>query len=166
MASNTNQNNQLMNQTQSGIIKIPNISDYHQEIINNELILTPIKKYISTEEFRRLNFGNSIIKECIIKNKNNNNEIITEKTKYRPILIDIWKTIPAQKILQNTSFNIKLTDEKGEKGYQWCPEILMSVQSKSATETLMEILTFVEFCRYSFDISIQLDNGNLVNYKC
>ena len=43
--------------------------------------------------------------------------------------------MPTQKILQNTSFNFKLTDEKGEKGYAWCQDLHMSFQNKDGGRT-------------------------------
>jgi len=44
-------------------------------------------------------------------------------------------------ILQNTTFNIKLTNENGKCGYIWKPEINMSIQGKDAPGTLKEIIT-------------------------
>ncbi len=146
-----------------GVIRIPNIDTYKQEIIEGVLVLTPKKNYISAAEFLELNFANSIIHSCIIKDLDG--ELISNKTKYRPILIDIWKSIPAQKILQNTSFNIKLTDEKGLKGYVWCPEICMSIQSKCASETIIEIIKFIGLFKYKLEISIQLESGKIIYFK-
>ena len=60
--------------------------------------------------------------------------------KYFRILIDIYKSMAASTILQNTNFNIKLTNEKGFKGYIWCPEINMSVQGQNAIGTMKEII--------------------------
>lgn len=82
----------------SDIIRIPNILNYTQEIINGDLILTPKIKIIKSE-YELLNnhqFGNSIILECSIKN-NENEEIISEKCSvisYTSILKDIWISMP------------------------------------------------------------------------
>jgi hypothetical protein len=35
------------------VIRIPNIANYTQEIINGDLVLTPKKQYITEEELRR-----------------------------------------------------------------------------------------------------------------
>ena len=90
----------------SDIIRIPNILNYTQEIINGDLILTPKIKIIQSE-YELLNnylFGNSTILECSIKN-NENEEIISKKCSvisYASILEDIWVSMPTQLILQNT----------------------------------------------------------------
>lgn len=156
-------NHQVITDPVSGVIRVPNVANYRQETINGALVLIPLKKYITTAEFRQLNFGHSTIIECVVKN--NTGQLISNKTKYLGILVDIWKSIPAQKVLQNTSFNIKLTDEKGVKGYNWQPEILMSVQGKAAHETCLEILNFITICSYSMEITIQLQTGQVINYK-
>jgi hypothetical protein len=51
----------------SEIIRIPNIENYNQEIINGELILTPKKVYISEDELNNTDIRFSNILECIIK---------------------------------------------------------------------------------------------------
>ena len=43
------------------IIRIPNINNYTQEIIDNVLILIPIYNYISEEELLLKSLSNSII---------------------------------------------------------------------------------------------------------
>jgi hypothetical protein len=67
-------------------IRVPNIEQYTQEIINNELILTPKKKYITENELNMTRIANSSIIECVIKEEE---QIISNKTTYRSILIDI-----------------------------------------------------------------------------
>ena len=67
-------------------IRIPNIKNYIQEIINGELILTPKKQYITENELNMMNIKNSKIKECIIKNEE---EIISTNKKYQSVLVDI-----------------------------------------------------------------------------
>jgi hypothetical protein len=75
-------------------IRIPNIKNYTQEIINGELILTPKKQYMTENELNMTNITNSTIKECIIKNEE---EIISIKKSYRSVLVDIWKSMPTKK---------------------------------------------------------------------
>ena len=145
------------------IIRIPNINNYHQAIINNELILTRIYNYISIDELLDSNLSNSKINYCIITDIDG--EIISNTNKYFRILIDIYKSLSASFILQNTTFNIKLTNENGNKGYRWCPEINMSVQGKDANDTLKEIIKMINFNNYKIDIEIELFNGNKLNYK-
>ena len=148
------------------IITIPNINNYDQEIIDGNLILTPKKSYIEEFEFIRLPFKKSIILNCLIKGQIDKEEIIiSEKKKYKQILVDIWKSMPTQKILQNTTFNFKLTDEKGEKGYYLCKDINMSFQSKNAEGTISEIIKMTHLNKYKLDISIQTEENNIYHFK-
>lgn len=145
------------------IIKIPNINNYHQaKNINNELILKII--YVSLDIFLNKDMVYSTINHCIIKN--NEEEVISNsKGKWIGILIDIYKSLPASFILQNTTFNIKLTNEYGNKGYIWHPEINMSVQGKDANGTLKEIMKMINKNNYKIDIGIILENEEIINYK-
>ena len=146
------------------IIRIPNINNYTQEIIDNILILIPIYNYISLEELLLKSLSNSRIINCIIKD--NEDEIICNSpNSYFRILIDIYKSLSASFILQNTTFNIKLTNENGIRGYIWCPEINMSVQGKDAKGTLKEIIKMINVNNYKIDIQIKLLNDEIINYK-
>jgi len=144
------------------VIRIPNIENYDQEIIDGILILTPKKSYIEEFEFMRLSFKGSTILNCLIKN---NDCLISDKKKYRQILIEIWKTMPTQKILQNTTFNFKLTEEKGEKGYDWCKDINMSFQGKNAVVSVKEIIYMIHLNKYTLDISVKTEEGNVYHFK-
>ena len=147
----------------NNIIRIPNINNYRQSIINNDLILTPIYNYISLDELLDLNLTNSRINYCIITDIDE--EIISNSNRYFRILIDIYKSLSASFILQNTTFNIKLTNEDGNKGYKWCPEINMSVQRKDSNGTLKEIIKMITLNNYKIDIEIELADGTKNNYK-
>lgn len=144
------------------VIRIPNIDQYTQEIINGELILRPKEEYITENDLNMTLITNSKIKECLIKNGNNT---ITMEKKYRRILVDIWKSMPTQKILQTTSFNFKLKKETGEKGYSWCKDINMSFQNKDAKGTLKEIINMVKVNNLTIKLSIKLDTGRIINFK-
>jgi hypothetical protein len=146
----------------SEIIRIPNIEKYTQEIINGELILTPKEIYITEDEFNEIKLNSSKILECIVKK---GEEIITNKLKYRSILDDIWISMPTQKILQTTTFNMKLTDENGLDGYNWCPRLNLSIQNKDATYTMKEILNMVKVNNYSLKIIIQLETNIIIKFK-
>ena len=144
------------------LIRIPNIENYTQEIINRELILTPKKQYMTDNELNMTPFAYSTIEECIIKKEEEN---ISTNTSYRSVLVDIWKSMPTQKILQTTTFNFKLTNETGEKGYKWCDDIHMSFQSKDATGTLKEIVNMVKVNKLTIELSIKLETGEMRHYK-
>ena len=149
----------------NNIIRIPNINNYQQLIINNELVLTPIYNYITLDELLDKNLTNSKINYCIITDTNTDNEVISNSIKYIKILIDIYKYLPASFILQNTTFNIKLTNENGNRGYTWYSEINMSVQRKEANLTFKEIIKMINLNNYKIDIEIELSNGEKINYK-
>lgn len=150
--------------TMSEIIRIPNIETYTQEIVNGELILTPKppkQTYITENELMDTNLSKSVILKCIVNNGEDN---ISNKSKYLSILVDIWKSMPTQKILQTTIFNMKLTDELGLNGYKWCKSIHMSIQQKNATHTMREILNMLKVNNYSIKISIKLESGKIIYF--
>jgi len=145
------------------IIRIPNIENYTIEIINGELIATPKMLFITEFELTNIDLAHSTIKKCIIKR---GVEIISiDKIYYRPICIDIWKSMPTQKILQETTFNFKLSNENGYNGYLWCEDINMSFQNKDAKNTIIEILKMIKVNNYYIDLIIKLQTGKIINYK-
>jgi hypothetical protein len=146
----------------SEIIRIPNIEKYTQEIINGELILTPKESYISEDEFNRTILNSSKILDCIVKN---GEDIISNKTKYRSILDDIWVSMPTQKILQTTTFNMKLTNENGFDGYKLCSKLNLCIQNKDAKYTMREILNMIKVNNYSIKITIQLETNAIIKFK-
>ena len=143
-------------------IRIPNIENYTQEIINGDLILTPKKQYITENELNMTQITHSTIEECTIKKEG---AYISTKKCYRSVLVDVWKSMPNQKILQNTTFKIKSGNENGEKGYKWCDDIKMSFQNKDAKGTLKEIVKMVKVNKLTIDLSIKLKTGRIVHFK-
>lgn len=146
----------------SEVIRIPNIDEYTLEIINNLLILTPKKQYITENELNMTQVKQSVITECLIKKED---EVISKNTKYRSILVDIWKNMPTQQILQTSTFNFKLNNENGEKGFNWCEDIHMSFQSKDATGTLKEIINMVKVNKLTIKLTIKLETGRIIHFK-
>ena len=144
------------------IIRISNIETYTQEIINGVLILTPKKQYITENEFNMTSFTHSTIEECEIKKEE---EILSTGKSYRSILVNIWKTMPTQKILQTTTFNFKLANENGKNGYRWCDDINMSFQAKDANGTLKEILNMIKVNKLTIKLSIKLETDRIVYFK-
>lgn len=140
------------------IIRISNINNYKLELINNELILTPILNYISESDLLSIDLRHSQIKYCIIKDKDNNILLNNSNViSYLRNLIDLYR---------NTSFNISLQKEDDKnKGYVWYPEIRLSIQGKDARGTIREIINMVRINEYKIDISINLSNGEIIYYK-
>lgn len=145
-------------------IRVPDIDNYTLEIVEGVLILTPKTQYITKEELQRTDFTNSSIIEYDIKD-NEGNTISNNKIEYKPILVDIWASMPASKLLQTTTFNFKLTNEKGYKGYNWCEPIKMSVVNKNTNGSMKEILNMLDVNNYNIKISIKLDKGRVIYYK-
>jgi hypothetical protein len=143
-------------------IKISNIDNYSIIIKNGEMILTPIIRKITDDDLNIISLTHSNIIKTIIMN---NEELISNKNKYNSILIDIYKSMPTQKIVQNTNMNIKLTNENGKKGYIFYPELNLSIQGKDANGTLKEIINLVKINNYKFDIYIRLETNELINYS-
>jgi hypothetical protein len=145
------------------IIRIPDIDKYISEIINNELILTPKIKYLTENELKSTSLSKSVVVNCSIKDINGDE--ISNKVKYSSIVIDIWKSMSTSKILQNTTFNFKLTNENGKSGYTWCSSINMSLQRKDSNGTMREIIKMLEVNNYIIDICIKLENDKIIYYK-
>ena len=147
------------------IIKIKNISNYTFEIIDNILILTPKKDIITEEEFEKIDLTkSSILKYNILDLKNNiiSNNILN---KYKKILIDIWLNTPFQEIVKHTTFNIKLTKECGNKGYNWNEQLHFSSQNKDSNGTMKEIMKMCKINNYILDIAIKLNNSKTIYFK-
>jgi hypothetical protein len=152
----------------SEIITIPNIDIYSQEIIDGVLFLTP-KNQTITSQFEFLNnynhlFNGSSIIECIIINNINQKIISNNQKKYTSILQDIWKSMPTQLIIQETTFKFKLTDENNNKGYKWCPELMMSYQRKDAKDSITEMLKMCNLNNYSINFKIKLSSNAIINF--
>lgn len=73
--------------------------------------------------------------------------------------------MPTQKILQETTFNFKLSNENGYNGYLWCEDINMSFQNKDAKNSIIEILKMIKVNNYYIDLIIKLQKGKIINYK-
>ncbi len=138
-------------------IRIPMISNYIMEIIDDTLILTSKMKFITEMDINRICLLNSIILECKI------DDIDVDRLKYKSILLYIFKQMPANLILQNTTFNIKLI-ETDENGYTWYKDIRMSIQGNDANLTFKEIIHFIKLNNMSFEIKIQLKNEEIIHF--
>ena len=143
-------------------IRIANIANYTQEVIDGSLILTPKVIEVSDENVMGLSMIKSNILSCNVSDRGGSE--ISTKTKYRGILVDIWKTMPIQQVWTNTGFNFKLEDMKGDKGYFWCKDLKMSMRSKDASGSFKEIIGMCKVARYSLDIHIQLSDNTRIHY--
>jgi hypothetical protein len=108
-----------------------------------------------------LTLKKSVILTCVVTNIKTK-KIITTKTKYRAILIDIWKTMSQGTLLTNTTYNFKSTNENGLKGFIWCKEISLSFQDKNADGAIEEIINTVKLNAYSLYMKIRLQTNEIV----
>ena len=133
------------------------------EIINGVLMLTPSNVFIIEEEFQKNDFLNdSIILQCEIKN---NEEIVSKKTTYMWLLIDVWKTMSIERVIQTTKFTFSLKDENENNMLVWYEEINMYVATKDANNTFKELLNMIKINNYSIKISIKLKEGRVIQLK-
>ena len=133
------------------------------EIINGVLMLTPSNVFIIEEEFQKNDFLNdSIILQCKIKN---NEEIVSKKTTYMGLLIDVWKTMSNERVIQTTKFKFSLKDENENNMLVWYEEINMYVATKDANNTFKELLNKIKINNYSIKISIKLKEGRVIQFK-
>jgi hypothetical protein len=112
-----------------------------------------------TEDDR--DYTSSIIEESLIVNRDG--DIVSDNKKYRGILVDIWKTMEKQDILDNTTFKFKSGNKRGVKGYNLCERINMSFQNKDSNFTLKEILRMVKLNNLAIYLSIKLETGEIVH---
>jgi len=133
------------------------------EIINGILMLTPINVFIIEEEFQKKDFlNNSIILQCEIKN---NDEIVSKKTTYMGLLIDVWKTMSNERVIQTTNFKFSLKNENKNNMLVWYEEINMYVATEDANNTFKELLNMIKINNYIINISIKLKEGKVIQFK-
>jgi hypothetical protein len=138
-------------------IKIPHISNYIMEIVDDTLILTSKLNYITESDINRICLLDSIILSCKINDKE------VDRLKYKSILIHIYKQMPANLILQNTEMNIKLI-ETNENGYVWYKDLNMSIQGKDSNLSFKEILRMIKLNQMKLEIEIELKNKEIIHF--
>ena len=132
-----------------------------ENLIEDDEILTE-EDYLTDDELKddEIDYTSSSIEECKVVNKEG--VLVSDNKKFRGILVDIWKTMEKQEILENTTFKFKNGNKRGVKGYNWFEEINMSFQNRDANATLKEIIYFVKINNYAIDLSITLRTGEAV----
>jgi len=138
---------------------VENIDDYNMKRVKGKKGLDDMlftrKKYITEDEVHKLNFINSNILSCEIKN---GDSVISQERKYLSNLINLWIPMSFEKILTNTTFNIKLIEES-ENGYHFRSELGFSIQNKDANGTFKELINMVKVNNFTMSICISLKKG-------
>ena len=65
---------------------------------------------------------------------------------------------------ENTKFNYKLGNQNGERGFDYYPDLGISIQLKDSNNTMKEIIHMVKLNNYNMDISIELRNKKIINF--
>ena len=142
-------------------ITIKNINNYIQKIVGNDLILIPKNIELPNDEFLSRSFTKSEIISCCIKNRN---KVITEKSKYQGLVIDIWKSMLLQDVLKHTTYNIKTSKEE-KKNFSFNKDLQIYFQSKDSNGAIKEIINLVKINNFKLNIQIKLQNGEIINYR-
>lgn len=139
-----------------------NINDYH--ITFNDGKCTIKKKYDSIDEINKIDFIKSTIINCKI---HNDNEIISDKLNYTPILSDIYDNVDKEYLLSKynnrISFDFKTLQKK--KDFKWNDVHKFSWRTRNANGSLKEIIEICMEKKYSVLLEIKLENNKLINYK-
>ena len=81
------------------------------------------------------------------------------------LLIDVWKTMSIERVIQTTKFTFSLKDESENNMLVWYEEINMYVATKDANNTFKELLNMIKINNYSITISIKLKEGRVIQFK-
>jgi hypothetical protein len=81
------------------------------------------------------------------------------------LLIDVWKTMSIERVIQTTKFTFSLKDESENNMLVWYEEINMYVATKDANNTFKELLNMIKINNYSIKISIILKEGRVIQFK-
>jgi hypothetical protein len=136
-----------------------NTPDYYATNIDKP---PPTQIYLTENAAMFSSVTSSTILECNIKDVYGGT-ISSGKTKFKHILVDIFKTMDPTTIINNSKFKFKLTNEYGRYDYIWDPYLKLSIKGKCANKTFDEIRHLVKFNKYTIQISIKLKTGDIIH---
>jgi hypothetical protein len=122
----------------------------------------PTEIYLTGDAAMFSSVTSSTILECNIKD-DDGGTISSGKNKYTKILVDILKKMDPTTIINNSKFKFKLTNKYGRYGYILDPCLKLSIQTKGANETFKEIIRLVKLNKYTIQISIKLESGDIIH---
>jgi len=144
-------------------IIVRNIENYNIKFIDGDLIITLKNDYINEDDLKFINLVKSNIIDCRVSYKNNN--LITNKTNYMDILIEIWKLYNFAEFIQKTNFQISIKNENGTKGYIYEPLLNFSFIKENENIIFKEIINFIKFNDYTIHTKIKLNNNKIIFFK-
>jgi len=121
----------------------------------------PKMQYLTERELLSRSITDCMLDDCEIKTRDGK-KVSSGRMMWDLLLVDLWKSIPRQKLLENTTFNFK---ENLEKGYYWCREINLAYQYKDQDESLKEIIALVKANDLTIDLSIKVSPNNFIGFK-
>jgi hypothetical protein len=158
--SQTAATNSIQLSSQTTITTVVNVIQPLSQTATTVLTTSPLKKtYSSADELIKQITGSKIV-NCEIKK---GTETLSIATKYRRILINIWKTMPTQELLDTTTF--RFDGAIGAKGYEWCTDINRTFQNKGAIGSFKEIINMANVNKLTIELSIKLKTGEIVYFK-
>ena len=107
-------------------------------------------------------FTHSIIETNEIKKKGERGLVVSTSTNFHAINKDLWGEMPTQKIVQNTTYNMNLTQKRS---YKLCSASSMYIQYKNANGAFSEIINMVMVNNFNIEIYIKLKSGRNVCFK-
>jgi len=137
-----------------------NIEDYiiiddGKDILCKKMSMVKID---NIEGIKKYNFCNSNILNCVI-----NDDIFTDKCKYKSILKYIYQIIDdGPLIIKNTLLNIKTLPIE-DKGYSYYEDLGISVQVSNANKALMEIYKQTKMNDIHLSMKIKLKDNIIIN---
>jgi len=149
---------QISNQENKTLV-INNIDKYNIQFIDGKLVLTIKKYYLTDKDISHYDLKRSNLIDCKI-----NNQVMLNPN-YTKLLKFIWKQIPINKIIQNTIFNIKLSNESidGDSNYNWNDDLNFAYQPRNTNKTIKEIIHMCKLNNFSLELLIKLENDNTIN---
>jgi hypothetical protein len=135
----------------------------------NEKIATDLMKVnepieYNYEDILKYNLVGSTITSCeFVANKVKIN-IDEKELNYKRIARKIWESMPRQTLYDNSTFDMKVY-YYNKHGYKWIYEIQLSVQIGPTSKILNEIVHLCSFMKYNLQLSIQLQNQDVLDIK-
>ena len=130
-------------------IIIPNSTDFTQQVVDGNLILNRIVPYIDEASLFQKNLRGSYILECKINN------ISYYTKKYKKVLIHLYSFLDTETIKNNTTLNIS-QQERYDKGFEYYPDLGLSIQGSDARRTLKEIINIIKIKNFRMQLKIRL----------
>jgi len=133
------------------------------KIEGNMLRILPAIVWTSEEEMLGISLKGSKIIYCVVKNFD---DVVTLKSNYRGILFDIWSTMEPNDIYDNSKDFCKIIiGSNKDKGFSEIPNKHLSYQGQESTKIFWLILEMISVTKYAMEISIELADKSVVNFR-